>query len=88
MKAVTFCKHCGNILNVAFNFCPFCGIPKKNPVTMEEIVNKSLHQLTEKNKTNYLKRLDHLEKQLRNLEKELDSIIILNQHTTSKAGGM
>jgi hypothetical protein len=79
MKAVTFCKHCGNILNVAFNFCPFCGIPKKNSVTMDDIVDKSLHQLKEKSKTNYLKRLDNLEKQLRTLEKELDSIIILNK---------
>jgi len=43
---------------------------------MEEIVNKSMHQLKEKSKTNYLKRLDHLEKQLCTLEKELDSIII------------
>jgi hypothetical protein len=46
---------------------------------MDDIVDKSLHQLKEKSKTNYLKRLDNLEKQLRTLEKELDSIIILNK---------
>jgi RNA polymerase subunit RPABC4/transcription elongation factor Spt4 len=79
MKAVTFCKHCGNILNISFNFCPFCGIPKKNNVSMEEIVDTSLQRIKERNKTNYLKRLDHLEEQLRTLEKELDSIIILKK---------
>jgi len=79
MKAVTFCKHCGNILNVSFNFCPFCGIPKKGESTMDEIVDNSLQQIETKSKTNYLKRLDNLEKQLMNLENELNSIIILNK---------
>jgi predicted amidophosphoribosyltransferase len=79
MKAVTFCKHCGNILNVSYNFCPFCGIPQKGKVTMTEIVNQSIKRMENKSNTHYLKRLDHLEKQLKDLEKELDSIIILNK---------
>jgi uncharacterized Zn finger protein (UPF0148 family) len=79
MKAVTFCRACGNILNVAFNFCPFCGVPKKGNRTMDEIVDRSLQQIEHKSRTDYLKKLGHLEKQLMNLEKELNSIIILNK---------
>ncbi|MBN1797805.1 MAG: hypothetical protein JW822_04455 [Spirochaetales bacterium] len=79
MKAVTFCKACGNILNVSFNFCPFCGIPKKGKATMNEIVDDSLQQIDTKSRTSYLKRLGHLEKQLMDLEKELNSIIILKK---------
>ncbi len=46
---------------------------------MDEIVDNSLQQIETKSKTNYLKRLDNLEKQLMNLENELNSIIILNK---------
>ena len=45
---------------------------------MDEIVNKSLNRIEEKSNNHYLKRLDHLEKQLKDLETELNSIIILN----------
>lgn len=46
---------------------------------MNEIVDDSLQQIDTKSRTSYLKRLGHLEKQLMDLEKELNSIIILKK---------
>ena len=77
MKALTFCKYCGTLLKISFCYCPYCGNPKEEKKKLDDIINYSLQKIKKMRTQDYLHRLTRLEKILDNLEKELDSIIMI-----------
>jgi predicted amidophosphoribosyltransferase len=75
MNTVIFCKSCGNVFNLLYRYCPFCGNKKKETEQFPALLEKTFDKIDTVRTRNYISRLSILEQKLTVLEKELSAII-------------
>lgn len=69
------CKGCGRLIENNFIFCPWCGIQLMNNNSKEYIENLST-KIEFERKQEQQKKIENVGKQIDNLEKELEIIVL------------
>jgi ribosomal protein L32 len=82
MEPVSFCPHCGHVLERGERVCPGCGIeivdpPRFESLSFEEVVENSFLRLEKVALRGYERRLEVARLRLEELDRELEQIIEL-----------
>lgn len=76
MEEVVFCPFCGQVVNKTYRYCPFCGTEmRKSPPSFEEVIEASLCEVEKKLLPDTVRRLEHMESVLGDLEIELEEFL-------------
>ena len=76
------CGGCGRAIEKKFVFCPWCGqskLAKNSSVSEEERMKQIFNRLEEMQINNRFERLEKMENQLDQLEKELDALVLCSE---------
>ncbi len=74
MEAVVFCPFCGQVVNKTYRYCPFCGTEMASP-RFEDVIESSLYAVEKKLLPDAMRRLEHMESVLGDLEIELEEFL-------------
>ncbi|MBQ9631204.1 MAG: hypothetical protein IJR49_06430 [Treponema sp.] len=75
MKSVTVCRGCGRTIENEFIYCPWCGysrLASDDEASIEAVFNQ-LEQIQYDSRNRHL---DEMERQLVELENELDTLVL------------
>jgi hypothetical protein len=72
MDDIQFCSFCGKIVELSYNYCPYCGTQMKDILHFETIVENSFREVEKVRMIDEISRLKKLEGVLKELEDDLN----------------
>lgn len=71
MDDMSYCPHCGKLLQSGYRFCPFCGTAQRGTQDWETLLDQCLAPLEQQERGLLLDRIVNLESKIDRLDREI-----------------